>query len=231
MVIHADGTIEDLSPEEAGKVPYLMGNRLYPKELSVYYSTAYSYRNGIVNKWFLHKEEIEIVSLPQEEPVLHVPSLEGFKQMVVAEPYGRSYGIYKIFFFDATTGKREIIEYDQQSLLTGPIAASDYIRKEFPTFDWTAFRLAEPRPLTVGGDLYWLLSVIPNDSAGIAATVLLNTKTNRVIRTDTKEQLLSFLSSGEVPTASAAGEPSTGGIIEKIETIQRELEELKKLVE
>ncbi|MEK7649836.1 MAG: hypothetical protein AAB367_02675 [Patescibacteria group bacterium] len=230
MVVHQDGTIEDFSPEAAAEVPYLKGNRIHPKEIVNFYAHAYAYRGGLLNKWFLHKNQTEVVSLPGNENIFHVPTHEGFKQLVVAEPYGRSYGIYKIFIFDATTGEREIIEYDETSQLTGPVAAADYIKKEFPTYDWNVFNLSEPRPIKVGGDLHWLLSIVPRDNAGIASTVLLNTRTNAVINTKTEGDLKAFLQNGTPPAGEAEGGDANTNIRRKIEDIERALGELKGLL-
>lgn len=236
MVVNADGSMEDYTPEQAQALSYLKGNRIHPKELSEYYANSYAYKGGLLNKWFLHKNETQVVSLPGDESIIHTATAEGFKQVIVAEPYGESYGIYKIFMVDATTGKREIISYDQKSQLTGPIAAADYIKKEFPTFDWTTFSLAEPRPLVVNQKLYWLLSIIPNDSAGIANTVLLDASTNTVTTVKTETQLQDFLAGKAVgetvptPTTATPDAPSSEAIRKKIEQIETQINELKQLV-
>lgn len=235
MVVQSDGTITDYTPEQAQNIAYMKGNRIYPKELVYYYTDSYSYKGGLINKWFLHKNQIETVSLPGSEEILHASTTEGLKQMVVAEPYGSSYGIYKIFLFDATTGKREVIQYDQNSQLTGPVAAADYIKREFPTYSWDAFSLAEPRPIKVGGDLNWLLSIIPNDAAGIAKTVLFDAKTNKVVGVDTEAQFKAYLESGVIATGSTAVPPTTSTdnnaqIKSKIDEIQKQVDELKALV-
>ncbi|MBI4185809.1 hypothetical protein HY524_02050 [Candidatus Berkelbacteria bacterium] len=233
MIVHADGSMEDLTPVQAANRSDLAGNRLYPKELTHFYSASYAYRGGIINKWFLHRNETEIVSLEGEESIIHVPTDEGFKQLVVAEPYGRSYGIYRIFVFDASSGKREILEFDQNSQLTGPVAAADYIRKEFPSYDWSAFLLAEPRPVVHGQDLGWLFSVVPADAAGIATMAVLDAKTNQVFQAKTATDLMRILAGASLP--SEEGLPKSGDSIvtevqQRIETIQRELNALKELV-
>ncbi len=229
VIVQSDGSMTDLSPAEAQTISYLQGNRIFPKELTEYYANSYAYRGGLINKWFLHKNQTEVVYLPNGEVTLHVATKEGYKQMVVVEPYGRSYGIYKIFFFDATTGKPEVIEYDQNSQLTGPIVATDYIKKEFPTYDWSAFSLAEPRPVTINSTLHWLLSIIPNDSAGIASTVLLNAKTNAVLVAKTEPEIQALLH-GDTPTAPAPITDKNSQIKAQIEAIEKQLNELKQLI-
>lgn len=232
MEIDSDGTIKDYTPEQAQKISYFQNNRLYPKELVNYYTESYSYKGGLINYWFLHKNQIETVSLPGSEFVLHASTNEGFKQIVVAEPYGSSYGIYKIFIFDATTGKREIIEYDQNSQLTGPVAAADYIKREFPSYSWDSFSLAEPRPMKINNELYWLLSIIPNDSAGIAKTVLFNAKSNKVTAFDDSATLETFIKTGAVTNQDQKPVETNinAEIKAKIDAIQSQLDALKNLV-
>lgn len=234
MVVESDGSMADYTPQEAQKISYLKGNRIYPKELTNYYAHSYSYLGGLLNKWFIHKNQVEIVSLPNDESIIHASTKEGFKQIVVAEPYGQSYGIYKIFLFDATTGKREVISYDENSQLTGPVAAADYIKRAFPTYNWNNFQLAEPRPVTVKGQLNWLLSIIPNDSAGIATTVLFDAKTNKVTEVKTEAELKDLLAGKtEVKEKSetATQQPDAKAQVqEKINEIQKELDDLKGLV-
>jgi len=234
MVVQSDGTMTDYTPEQAAQISCLKGNRLQPKEIVNYYTQSYSYKDGLINKWFVHKDQIEVVNLPSDEQIIHVPTADGFKQMVVAEPYGRSYGIYKIFLYDATTGKREVMDFDQNSQLTGPVSAADYIKKEYPSYSWDTFGLSEPRPLTINGDLYWMLSVIPNDNAGIAKTVVLNTKTNKVTGFDNIGQINAFIATGvasaTTTTVDATSVDAKTEIQNKIDTIQTELNDLKALI-
>lgn len=232
MVVDSQGIITEYSPEQVQQISYLKGNRLFPKELVSYYTDAYAYKGGLLNKWFIHKNQTEIVHLPSDEQVIHVATTEGLKQVVVAEPFGRSFGIYKIFIFDATSGKPEVVEFNQQTQLTGPVAAADYIKKEFPTFDWNAFSLAEPRPVKINDDLYWLLTIAPNDSAGIAATVLLNAKTNAVLRASNESEVRSLLAGKTVETSpTVPGIDKNQQIKQQIESIQKQLDSLKQLVQ
>lgn len=235
MVVTQDGTITDYTPEQAEALSWVQNNRIFPKELTLYYTNSYSYKGGLFNKWFMHKDQIEVVNLPSDEPVLHISTDEGFKEMVVAEPYGRSYGIYKIFLVDATTGKREIINYDMKSQLTGPVVAADYIKREFPSYNWSSFVLSEPRPIKINGDLNWILTIIPDDAAGIAKTVLLDAKTNKVVSFDTETQLKQVLRTGTVtetdvtPSGSSSNLDKTA-IQQKIDAIETQLNDLKLLV-
>ena len=112
----------------------------------------------------------------------------------------------------------------------------DYIKREFPTYSWDAFNLAEPRPLKIGKDLYWLLSIIPNDAAGIAKTVLFDAKTNKVTAFDNSESLTTFIKTGTVvPIETKTVQPTTMidrnvEIKAKLDAVQKELDALKELV-
>jgi len=231
IVIKSDGTMTAYTAEQAQQLSYVKDNRVYPKELVEQYTHAYAYKNGLINNWFVHKDQTSVTEYSPGEDVFHVATTEGFKQMVVAEPSGRSYGIYKILIIDATTGKREIVEFDQSTQLTGPIVAADYVKKEFPTYDWSAFFLSEPRPVIVNDNLNWLFSIIPNDSAGIAASVFLDAKTNEVTKTDSQSQIDAFLA-GQAVTSSDLTTPTTvtDQINEKIQSIETELTKLKELL-
>ncbi len=229
MVVHSDGTIDEYTPDEAVQISYLAGNRLYPKELASYYARSYAYSDGLINNWFIHRDQSEVVQLPNDETVIHAPTTEGFKQIVVAEPYGRSYGIYKIFLFDATTGKREIISYTNDTQLTGPVAAADYVKKEFPTYDWTAFSLSEPRPLLINNELHWLMSIIPNDAAGIAATIFVNAQTNAISKVTTPAELQALLTRGIVQDDQPVDTNAT--LLDHINTMQQELDSLRELLQ
>lgn len=227
-VVRSDGSITDYTPEQAQEISYLKGNRLYPKELANFAADAYSYKNGILNNWFLHKDQAEVVRLPSDETIIHAATSEGLKEVIVAEPYGRSYGVYRIFLIDAATGQREIINYDLNSQLTGPIAAADYIRREFPTYNWNTFSLSEPRPLTINGQLHWLLSVVPNDNAGIATTVLLNAQTNKVIQIDSVAQLNQLIAGQLDPTTIPAN--TDANLRSAVDKLQEQLDALKELL-
>ena len=91
----------------------------------------------------------------------------------------------------------------------------------------------------INGDLYWLLSIIPNDAAGIAKTVLLDAKTNKVTGFDNVEALNTCISTGTVSTAATVATPSQPSatasadstqIKAKIDEIQTQLDTLKAMV-
>src|SRR5690606_32200879 len=57
-VVHPDGEIEDLSPEEARKRPFIVATgRLFPEALARRIQDSYQYKNGIWNRIFTHREQ------------------------------------------------------------------------------------------------------------------------------------------------------------------------------
>jgi len=63
-VIDPSGSIETLSPSEAAASPILDNQQLYPEQLALQSVAATKYRNGILNTYTSHEDEIEIAPLP-----------------------------------------------------------------------------------------------------------------------------------------------------------------------
>lgn len=61
MLIDDTGELTDLSPQQARDHPALDGQKLYPFELTRQRVAATKYRNGILNTYTSHEEEIEIL--------------------------------------------------------------------------------------------------------------------------------------------------------------------------
>src|SRR5919112_2898086 len=67
LVVHPDGEIEDLSPEEAVKDGRFEGERLYPEQLARMVGDVWKYRNGYWNTWFAHEDEAVIPQIGATE--------------------------------------------------------------------------------------------------------------------------------------------------------------------
>jgi len=188
FLARSNGTIENLTPQQAQNNPLLKGVRLFPEKLARLYAGAYAYKDGIGNAMFRHVDQIQIPSVGtgtsaayggNEMPFL-LPTESGQKWFVAAVPWGAQ-GIYRIFLIDAITGKIEMFSLPQDSSLIGPDRARGYITRVYPTFDWTQILVLEPRPIMEKGTLYWMFTLTPNNFAGIVDTVLVNSRTNEVI--------------------------------------------------
>lgn len=246
FTVQENGQIDFLTPKEVEENPIFKNNRAYPESLARFYVDSYKYKHGILNAWFFHKDQIEIADVygqANQQPFL-MPSEDGLKWMVATEPYGRSYGVFKIFLVDALTGNIEVLHLEDEKTLTGPVRVVSYIMQKFPIIDWGASRIVEPRPYVIDKTLYWMLSITPNDYAGIAYTVFVNSETNEVYAFQRDEEIINFIS-GEAkikPTDVILEENTTNTQInqdtnktqkeiidEKIKEIEVLLEEIKQL--
>lgn len=217
FVVHSDGRIEDLSPQQAQRDPRFINQRLYPEDLASIISNAWGYKHGIGNAWFLHKDQTEIPSINNSEnqmPYL-LPTVDGPQWFVAAEPSGESsHGIFKMFFFDAHSGVLRLYQLPSDSSLLGPNSALDNVRSDFPSYTWvstngsdsnnsnassTGITDVEPRPVIYKGKMYWMVSIKSVVGATVSKTVLIDIKTGSVDYSfDNVDQFDAFLSENSI---------------------------------
>ena len=236
FVVDTDGSIDLLSPEKALEHPVLSENRIFPEKLARIYTEAYEFYLGVLNKLFIHEDQIQIQDVSDTGPrVNRQPYLmdteEGLKWFISAEPYGASHGIFKIFVIDAKTGKIEIFELPEDQILTGPVKSADYVRRSNPIVDWNRFGSVEPLPFVRDQRLFWKLTVIPADSAGIAYQAFVDAHSNDVFEFTRDEDVAAFLR-GDIDIEDIdTVDPTREGVIEQIREKFEEIEELFKQIE
>lgn len=213
-LIDADGTVEDLTPQQARQHPALEGQKLYPFELTREKVAATKYRRGIVNTFTSHEDEIEVAPVPGEgndQPFL-VFTENGPEYIVAVEPYGEAQGLKEIWTVDARTGEYEVYTPDRSPF--GARKAADYVRQAARTTDWNRFRPSEPLPVVVNGRLYWQVRVVPGDSSGIAYIAFVDARSSDVQEVSTTREVVAFLE-GNTPSvdASEAGGDRTPTIV------------------
>ncbi|MHB1419817.1 MAG: hypothetical protein ACYCX4_09585 [Bacillota bacterium] len=229
------GTVSFLTPEEAQQFPALHGNRIFPEALARTYISAFQYRQGVLNKLFIHQDQIQIQDVEREtgevnrQPYL-MDTEKGLQWFISTEPFGQSHGVFKIFLVDAVTGDISLYQLPEEQTLTGPVRAVDYVRKSNPIVDWSNFELVEPLPFIRSGELYWKLAVIPMDAAGIAYQAFLDSRTNEVSEFSTDADIRAF-ATGKSVTAPKAGEKTGAGLIQQIKDKMKELDGLIKQLE
>jgi len=232
FVLDESGKTTYYTPEQVNKIEEFQNNRAYPGELARLYVDSFKYNLGVINTWFLHKDQIEISDVygfANRQPFL-MSTIEGLKWIIATEPFGESYGIFKIFMVDALTGKIDMLELNEDQTLTGPVRVVSYVKKKFPIIDWSATQIVEPRPYVVDNKLYWMLSITPNDYAGIAYTVFINSENNEVLAFENDEGVYNFVKKGVVEEDSTDQEITTDEQRDqKIKQIERLLEELKQI--
>jgi len=230
FVVNSAGDIRFLTPEEARNEPALAGNRIFPEKLARTYIQAHRYRLGVINRLFIHEDQIDLQDGGDgnEQPFLMMTE-DSLKWFASAEPYGASHGVFKIFLVDARTGEIQLRELAADETLTGPIRAIDYVRKSNPVVDWGRFDLVEPLPFVRNGVLYWKLAIIPSDAAGIAYQAFVDSRTNEVHEARSDDAITSFIR-GEVADfevdQGTPGEADQDTIIDQVKEKLSEIEEL-----
>lgn len=215
LVVHPDGEVENLSPEEAVRDGRFEGERLYPEELARRVGDVWKYRNGYWNTWFAHENEARIPQIdasgeqaaPDQEtaatsqgtsanemPFL-IPTGEGPQWFSAAEPYGRSFSMYRGIYVDAHSGEVTYFKPDTGSALIGVNKALDYAKATFPNYQWGQNAvILEPRPVVKNKTLYWMTTITNADKAGVNQTVMVNaSEQGEVTVLETYEDVVAFV--------------------------------------
>ena len=154
---------------------------------------------------------------------------EGLKWFISTEPYGASHGIFKVFIVDARTGQIEIYQLPPEETLTGPVRAVDYIRRNNPSVDWSMFHSVEPLPFIRHQKLYWKLTIIPSDAAGIAFQSFIDAETNDVYQFNNQSAIINFLTGNTIDQELITDQKGTKQDL--ITEIKQKLKELESLLE
>ncbi|EMA47929.1 ABC transporter permease [Halococcus saccharolyticus] len=210
-LVGPDGEVTDLSPQEARNHPVLKGQKLVPFDLTKKKVKSTKFRNGIVNTLPVvgaHSEEIEVAPTPgkgNDQPYM-MPTQNGTKYVVAAEPYGNAQGLKEVWEVDGRTGNPVVYESPDGESLFGPRKAANYVRQAARTTDWDRFTPAEPLPTVVDGQLYWMVRVIPNDGTGVSYVAFVNAESSNVREVSDTPAVEAFLDGQK-----SAGEVAAGG--------------------
>src|SRR5918998_325336 len=188
MVVHPDGEVEDLSPEEAINDGRFEGERLYPEQLARKVGDVWKYRNGYWNTWFAHEDEAIIPEIGGTDEV----NSSGGK---AAKGSGGSSSLYRAIYINAHNGQVTYFRPDTGSALIGVNKALDYARATFPNYQWGQNAvILEPRPVVKDEVLYWMATITNADKAGVNQTVMVNaSKQGEVTVLETYEDVVAFV--------------------------------------
>ena len=209
LVVHPDGEIENLTPQEAIQDERFEGERLYPEQLARKVGDVWKYRNGYWNTWFAHEDEAQIpqINTPEDQnadtregastnqmPFL-IPTEEGPQWFLAAEPYGRSFSMYQGIYVDGHSGQVTYFKPDTGSALIGVNKALDYAQASFPNYQWGLNAvILEPRPVVKDETLYWMATITNADKAGVNQTVMVNaSEQGEVTVLETYEDVVAFV--------------------------------------
>jgi hypothetical protein len=214
LVVHPDGEIENLTPQEAIKDERFEGERLYPEQLARKVGDVWKFRNGYWNTWFAHEDEAQIPQIdpPEDQNALDeqpatlpgtstnqmpflIPTEDDPQWFLAAEPYGRSFSMYQGIYVDAHSGKVTYFKPDTGSALIGVNKALDYAKATFPNYQWGQNAvILEPRPVVKDEVLYWMATITNADKAGVNQTVMVNaSKQGEVTVLETYEDVVAFV--------------------------------------
>jgi hypothetical protein len=230
FVVHPDGRIEDLEPDEARARPEIaQSGRLFPVGLARQIQDAYAYKRGIWNRFFVHEEQTQITDTETNpQPYLVDFGRGGTKWVTVAEPYGRAFAANAVFLTDTRTGQTQVWRVPRGRSLSGNRRALDAVRAlSIPGITFAdagpsapgggRFRVVEPRPVFRQNKLVYVVSIVPQTGQSVSKTVVIDAETNRQLArfdNDTDEQAeektLAFLR-GEDPAAGGAATPAENG--------------------
>ncbi len=247
LVVHPDGEVENLSPEEAVRDGRFEGERLYPEELARRVGDVWKYRNGYWNTWFAHENEAQIPQIdasgqqaaadPQsatlegtsanQMPFL-IPTGEGPQWFSAAEPYGGSFSMYRGIYVDAHSGEVTYFKPDTGSALIGVNKALDYAKATFPNYQWGLNAvILEPRPVVKDKTLYWMATITNADTAGVNQTVMVNaSEQGEVTVLETYEDVVAFVEGEDTgETVNVEGGDSLGAPEEVTTTLETQVPE------
>jgi hypothetical protein len=231
FVVHPDGKIEDLSPDEARKRPEITSTgRLFPDTLARRIQDAYAYKRGIWNRFFVHEEQTQISDTESnQQPYLISFGGKPAQWVTVAEPYGQAFAANAIFLTDTVTGKTQIWRVSRNASLSGNRRAVQTVRSvSIPGVVFAGegsrgtggrFKVVEPRPVFVRGRLLYLVSIIPENGNSVSKSVVVDAARNKVVAifdndTDPSadQATLHYLATGELDRNALPGattEPAT----------------------
>lgn len=226
-LVHTDGTIEHLSPEEARQSEILDGQRLYPLYNARREASSLRYRNGIVNQMPLigsYQGVIEVADMPggagNSQPFVIDLEGENMNYVMAMEPHGESSrGLDEVWFFDADTGQPRYYATGGDTLL-GPERAMGIIRSEDSQTEWvvgdeeaeSGFQVVEPVPVTIDDELWWHAKVVPLDQTDVTRNAFVNAHTGNAVELHSTEAVREFMAGENVTgiddAANATTEPA-----------------------
>ena len=214
-LVHPDGGIDDLSPEEAARSPLVReSGRLYPEKLARRTADAYKFKRGIWNRLFTHTDQLSVADTDDNrQPFLQDFDGLGPQWVTTLKPRGKTFTTAAVMTTDAVTGRTRVWLTRPGQSLIGNQRALDIVRGEsFPGIDFADakgsgagnFRVVEPRQVFPDGRLHFLLSIIPDAANRVTMSVVIDADTQRLsakfpATPEGDADLIEYLRTGGVP--------------------------------
>ncbi|MCA1695789.1 MAG: DUF2834 domain-containing protein [Actinobacteria bacterium] len=215
-VVHPDGRIDDLSPEQAVRSSLVReSGRLFPERLARRIADAYKFKRGIWNRLFVHTDQLEVADTEKNrQPFLQDFGRLGPQWVTTLKPRGRTFTTAGVITTDAVSGKTRVWLARRGQSLIGNQRALDIVRGEsFPGIVFAdasdsggsgKFRVVEPRQVFPGGRLQFLLSIIPDAANRVTMSVVVDAASQRVTAKflatpEGDADLIAYLRTGRLP--------------------------------
>ena len=241
VLVHDDGTIEDLSREEALADKRLKGQWIAPIGLTRYYVELQNYDVGwgLLSPYVNVTGKLEIPKLPGDNQFPFITRGADDKTYFVTATKAAlgGAGMYRMYYTDASTGEGSYFEYEKGSLVYGPTAGLDRVQN-LPGFNWYRRTRAsesgnmlaiEPVYIVHEDDpkqLFWKFSITNTKFAGVSAVVVASAKR--------PDEMMVFERRSEFEAWLRGGEASPGAEVAKLQTdasLSDEVARLRQIIE
>ncbi len=208
FVVHTDGRVEDLSPQEAARNRLVReSGRMFPFDLARRYADAYKYHLGIWNRLFTHTDGYEVADVGENaQPYLQkFAGMEHAQWVTTMTPRGRRSATGGVMLTDAVTGDTRLWKTQEDLSLIGNEKALDIVRGERLGVNFAgAFMAVEPRQVFPGGRLHFLISVVPQEANRSTLNVIVDAESQSVVKVfpanDAGDKaLIAYLNGQDVP--------------------------------
>lgn len=229
-LVHANGTIEHLSPEEARNHEVLEGQPLFPYYNTEERLTDIGYRNGIINAMIEHEDQVERADVPDgagnSQPFVIDIEDGPISYSTAMEPYGEdTRALDEVWFTNSRTGNFTVYSSGSENLI-GPERAMGIARGTDTQTGWASnseggnFRAVEPIPVVIDGELWWHIKVVPISGTDVTRNILVHASADdgRTAELRSTDEVTSFLDGENVSDVAtnesdnaAGGETAPGG--------------------
>jgi len=143
--------------------------------------------------------------------------------VTAAQAEGAGGGVYRMYYVDSYDFKLSYFQFPEERVTYGPGTAMDQV-KGLPNYNWTQFKVIEPVYVTKDNDLWWKLSIVPENMRSISQTVLVNANdVNQVQKFNGRQGFQDWLNNKQSEGVNEESAPTTS---DKISTLRRMAEDL-----
>jgi hypothetical protein len=246
VIVHSDGTLEDLTAEQAKADPRLKGKWIYPMSLARHYVEIQNYGlgYGIFTPYWVIKGKLEVENLKgsNQFPFLSQGMDDTTYLVTATKGQGTARGLQRMYFVNASNGNGTFHQFGTHDVVYGANASQDRLTN-ISGYQWyhedgkggTGQMIATEPVYIVRPDdstLYWKFTITNVKNSGISATAVANAARPDDIkvfihRTDFE----SWLRGNEAAATSSSGAGIKEELLKDIESLARQLNSLKSRAE